>query len=107
MQVGDYIYVSETLWAEYKKKTLELGLNDARNAFVYVGEITIGERYAIVRLLPSMEKLKFKAFGHKFGVGEYIASNCSTWKGVPSPVAGLYLFFIHWNDVCPEFQNKD
>ena len=112
MQIGDYIFLSNKYANEYKSRLIELDIRETKNLFIYCGEISfvaiLGtlERFAIVRLLPEVEKIKLKAFGCKFSVGKYITDNNVSWHGTQSPINNIYLFFIPWDEVSPGFLHK-
>ena len=107
MIVGDFAFVSETLFLEYKKILSELDLSDLQNSFIYAGEIIVSsKRFGILHLRPELEGLKFSAFGHKFSAGEYLDQNSKEWNGHSCSSFGVYLFFVPWDEVCPGFLHK-
>jgi hypothetical protein len=112
MQIEDYVFLSKKYSDEYSKLITELDIRETKSLFVYSGEISfisiLGtlERFAIIRLLPEIEKIKLKAFGCKFSVGKYITDNAPSWYGTQSPINNIYLFFIPWDEVSPGFLHK-
>lgn len=107
MKVGEFTFVSDPMFVEYKRILGELSIIDLLNSFKYAGEIIIdSKRFGILRLLPEIEGLKFSAFGHKFSAGEYLDRNSTIWNGYSWHPIGVYLFFVPWDEVWCGFLHK-
>ena len=107
MQVGEFAFVSDSMFVEYKRIVGELSIKDLQNSFKYAGEIIVdSKRFGILRFLPEIENLKFSAFGHKFSAGEYLDRNSAIWNGYSCSAFGVYLFFVPWDEVWCGFLHK-
>ena len=107
MQVGEFAFVSDPMFVEYKRILGELSIKNLQNSFKYAGEIIIdSKKFGILRLLPEIESLKFSAFGHKFSAGEYLDRNSAIWNGCSWHTFGVYLFVVPWNEVWCGFLHK-
>ena len=116
MQVGEFAFVSDSMFVEYKRIVGELSIKDLQNSFKYAGEIIVdSKRFGILRFLPEIENLKFSAFGHKFSAGEYLDRNSTIWNGYSwsktwdansCSAFGVYLFFVPWDEVWCGFLHK-